>query len=51
MASMESLQGERENGDLHFDVGARLVWFGDGGSKRKKRNPRKNPRLLVWAGK
>ena len=51
MASKESLQGEKENGDLHFDVGARLVWLGDGESKKKKRNTRENPRLLVCAGK
>ena len=48
MASMESLQGEKENGDLYFDVGARLVWLGDGESKKKKRTTRKT--LGCWFG-
>ena len=48
MASMESLQGGEENGDLHFDVGARLVSLGDGESKKKKRTTRKT--LGCWFG-
>ena len=41
MVLMESLQGEEEGDDLHFDVGARLEWLGDRESKKKERTIRK----------
>lgn len=51
MISIESLEGEEEDGDFHYEVGASLVRDWDEESKRKKNNEEEETLDKKVAGK